>query len=261
PGLRLGAVTPGEVRRGEEEDRRRADVLLVARLRAARPRDRSVALALAPEGKGAPELHAVELALRVAPRPGDALARQACGDAALRTPQELRDGRPVALPERDIRTDRVAEHLPDDFGRLAVEERAGRSHVAHPDLPACELEPLPVGPPGRLAAGLGDQRVRGLTVAGRREGADEEQRPPGVARRGLVSGPRGRPPARARPRRGWTGARREPSPWDRPVARHRAARRGFDPRSCSGSRGSPAAGRRSGPGTGPRPPRPGRRAG
>ena len=37
--------------------------------------------------------------------------------------------------------------------------------------------------------GLGDQRARGLPVAGRREGADEEQRPPGIARRSLVSGP------------------------------------------------------------------------
>jgi len=43
PCQRLGAATPGEVPRGEEEDRRRADVLLVACLRAACFRDRSVA--------------------------------------------------------------------------------------------------------------------------------------------------------------------------------------------------------------------------
>src|SRR5204862_2234405 len=166
-----------------------ANVLLVACLRAACFRDRSVARALAPEGDGAPELYAVELALHVAPGAGDALARQACGDAALRTPEELRDGRPVALPERDVRTDRVAEHLPDDFGRLAVEQRAGRSHVAHPDLPAGELEALPVGPTGRLAARLGDKRARGLPVAGRREGADGERRTPRIARRSHVWGP------------------------------------------------------------------------
>ena len=206
--------------------------------------------------------------------------------------------------------------------------------------------------------GLGDQRARGLPVTGRREGADEEQRPPGVARRALVSGPgvgdgerresggeqargddRGALPMGAlvtkRAEDGLGGLAlpgtqqrgRVANPVGlgarllgaRPVEReglgelallielagdvesdrargagaggHRPERgreedgqeldgyphreiapsRGTAPRdgastldrlrSSSGSRGSPAAGRRSGPGTGPRPPRPGRRAG